>query len=117
MAKLFITNAFSINMLSASSTLSFIPLHKDLAKGKIKMNYDNFEFIPCVGHADIANIVKTELNLNMELFNRISVTPDFNNGDALLVAQYTGVRLPEGTTQLPEGASIKYWYVCSHEYY
>jgi len=28
--------------------------------------------------------------------------------DQLLVAQYKGSRLPEGTTTLPEGASITY---------
>jgi hypothetical protein len=34
-------------------------------------------------------------------------------GEGVLVAQYRGPRLPEGATELPEGATIE-WYVVYH---
>jgi hypothetical protein len=41
--------------------------------------------------------------------NRISVT--LNPRDSAIVAQYIGPRLPEGATQLPSGATIKFYYL------
>ena len=59
-----------------------------------------------VGHADtarvIGNIIGREVPVNRETYK---VSP----GDVLYVAQYIGPRLPEGATQLPEGAEIRFY--------
>lgn len=111
MTKLFITNAFSINMLSNCVSLTFIPLNnKQYIKPEF-INNPEFTLTPAIGHADTAHVVQNDLNVDVELFNRISVQPDFKAGDMMLVAQYTGARLPEGATTLPEGSKITYWLV------
>ncbi len=53
-----------------------------------------------IGHSDLANILNVECN-------RVSIS--LKDGDELYVAQLVGGRLPEGTTTLPEGFSLK-WY-------
>jgi len=60
--------------------------------------------VSALGHADIAMIVSEALQQPLGV-NRVSV---FMNDpwDRLLVAQYSGPRLPEGATELPEGARI-----------
>ena len=110
MTNLYFGNAFSINMLSGRTTLMYIPLGKDQIKAEFILNPD-FNLIPCIGHADTAHVVQNDMQLDNELFNRISVKPDFEAGDVLLVAQYEGIRLPEGTTTLPEGSKLTYWIV------
>ena len=61
-----------------------------------------------IGHADTARILSGILGVDIST-NRISVT--LNVGDTAIVAQYIGPRLPEGATQLPEGAMIKFYLV------
>lgn len=60
-----------------------------------------------VGHADTAalfgKLLSAEVAVNRETVRGF-------RGDAL-VGQYQGPRLPEGTTVLPEGASIQWWYI------
>lgn len=53
----------------------------------------------CVGHADTAAMLGVPMC-------RVSVT--LQPGDILWVAQLMGGRLPEGTTTLPEGASVQW---------
>ena len=112
MATLYITNAFSINMLSKiSNTLEF----NKISQPEIVINLaDNI--IGCIGHENTALLVEQMLKgLGYEdipkLFNRISITPDFKAGDEILVCQYTGPRLDEGVTSLPDGAKINFWVV------
>ena len=52
-----------------------------------------------VGHADTARLLGVECNRQSVLLNR---------EDVLIVAQYIGPRLPEGATELPEGARIEW---------
>ncbi len=61
-----------------------------------------------VGHEDVARLFSTILNLPVEV-NRVSVK--LINDDFALIGQYVGPRLPEGATQLPEGATIEWWVV------
>jgi hypothetical protein len=42
--------------------------------------------------------------------NRVSVRLE-EKGDLLIVAQYVGERLPEGTKTLPSGSTFEYWIV------
>ena len=52
-----------------------------------------------VGHADTARLLGVECNRQSVLLRP---------PDELLVAQYIGPRLPEGSTELPEGARIEW---------
>lgn len=62
-----------------------------------------------VGHADTAVILSSMLGKTLDV-NRVSIKLDDPNVK-LIVGQYTGPRLPEGTKVLPEGASIEWWLI------
>lgn len=64
-------------------------------------------FTSAVGHADIAAVMSGELGIQIEQ-NRITVL--LQPGDQLVVGQYTGPRMAEGTHTLPEGATITWWH-------
>jgi len=59
-----------------------------------------------VGHADTARVFSAMLERDIAP-NRESVK--LKPHQILLVGQYVGPRLPEGATELPEGASIFWW--------
>ena len=104
---LYITNAFSIQMLPhLATTLSFKPATLEQAMKIMKTNV----FISAVGHVDTANVVSNLLNMEIPM-NRISV--NLGNNDVLLVAQLSGGRLPEGATTIPDGMSIQFWVVAN----
>lgn len=107
---LYITNAFSIQMLAPSATdratLSFKPVTLEQA---IKMVETNI-FVSAIGHKDTANVVSNLFKKEIPM-NRISV--NLGNNDVLLVAQLSGGRLPEGTTTIPDGMSIQFWVVAN----
>ena len=94
-----VSNAFSINMLNADMSIEFKQLTteaaKELAAGGI---------VSHIGHADMAAVVGDVLGMEVPM-NRSTMT--FSG--KLLVAQYRGPRLPEGTTALPDGATIEWW--------
>jgi hypothetical protein len=99
-----ISNAFSLNMLSqGDATLSIIKVRKEVAREFLAEG-----FTSAIGHADTAAVVSDDLGINVPM-NRITVT--LEPGTTLVVAQYKGPRLPEGTTKLPEGAHIEYYVV------
>lgn len=85
-----IFNAFSINMLPGDCSVTF---------EKINPPYGDHELSSCIGHADTARIVGNLLGIDMPM-NRQTVT--LEKGETVIVAQYTGPRLPEGATELPE---------------
>ena len=58
-----------------------------------------------VGHADTAGLFEAELGIPVPC-NRTTVR--LVSGDRVVVGQYSGPRLPEGSTTLPEGAAIKW---------
>lgn len=102
---LVITNAFSLNMLAESCQLRFKAVSLYTAKQLVQAAgvYES-----AVGHADIAQIIADQLGVAMP-YNRKDVKVWYDS--TILVAQYTGQRLPEGCKQLPEGANITYWLV------
>ena len=100
-----ITNAFSINMLASSAKVNFEQISTETARTFIKESDD---IVSAIGHADTAHIVGDILGIEIES-NRMSV--QLTSDETLLVAQYTGPRLPEGATTLPEGATITFWLV------
>lgn len=74
-------------------------------------------FDSAVGHADTAALFSTLLGVKIPC-NRVSVTiPPRAYGVqpwTALVGQYSGPRLPEGTSTLPEGAEIRWITVFVH---
>ena len=58
-----------------------------------------------VGHADTAHIFSKVLDIEVPM-NRQTLA--LQKGEQLLVGQYIGPRLPEGATELPAGATIKW---------
>lgn len=117
MAKLTVTNAFSINMLAKreARALDFIPLTMAEARGAVSY-HNSDEIASAIGHADTARVVAHLLDVpeRAEEWEAVAATrPNvkWNGEGELLVAQYSGPRLPEGATSLPEGAEIQFWLV------
>ena len=92
-------NAFSLNMFNPSSCF---PIFREVSIDYVK----NTSLESAIGHADTAKILSGILEMDIST-NRISVALD--SGDLAFVAQYIGPRLPEGATQLPDGARIKFY--------
>lgn len=88
MKKVFLLNAFSLQMLEGDATVKFTEV-SELPKG----------LTSAIGHADTARVLGVEMN-------RINVT--LKRGDTAYVAQLQGGRLPEGSTTLPEGFTFKF---------
>jgi hypothetical protein len=97
--KKFLTNAFSIQMLSGPATVRF----DEIAPEDIPA-----DVVSAVGHADTANVLSDLLGFEVPM-NRAFVTlePDAE----IYVAQLIGGRLPEGSTTLPEGFTFKFYRV------
>ncbi len=102
----YILNAFSMGMI-----LGVLPVRINARKivGNARFDAQVFKALPtavsAVGHVDTARIFSGILGREIE-YNRKSVS--LNVGDMALVGQYSGPRLPEGATTLPEGASIEW---------
>lgn len=73
---------------------------------ELKEYCEEGSLVSCVGHPDMAKLISADLKMDIP-FNRETVC--LEDGDVLFVAQYTGPRLPEGATSLPEGAKIRYY--------
>jgi hypothetical protein len=96
--KNYLTNAFSLSMMS------------EMASALIRVEEINpidipQEIVSIVGHETTAKIFESILGRHIEC-HRVSIklTPD----DIVYIGQYSGPRLPEGATELPEGAAIRW---------
>ncbi len=58
-----------------------------------------------IGHESTAAVISSELGLDIPAMRRNATV---EVGEVVFVAQYHGPRLAEGTTILPDGASIEY---------
>lgn len=95
-----LSNAFSLNMLGEyPATIEVEECGLDTAKVLAKNS------VSAVGHADTAAVFSDVLGQTVPA-NRTTVL--LQKGEQLLVGQYVGPRLPEGSTTLPEGATIKW---------
>lgn len=94
---IYVSNAFALSMVE-DGTISVATISAKVAKSFLS---DGFESV--VGHSDIARIVSNLLDLDIPM-NRVNLS--LKTGDVLIVAQYVGPRLPEGSTALPEGSKI-----------
>ena len=95
-----ITNAFSLNMIAAFPVAVTV---EEVSVEQARVLAADAESV--VGHADTAAVFSDVLGLEVPA-NRATVS--LVKGDRLLVGQYRGPRLPEGASQLPEGATIQW---------
>jgi hypothetical protein len=106
---LYVVNSFSLNMLPESvgeATIEIIKIGPVEAR-KIA-SVESVE--SAIGHETTARLVSKELGIELPAQRKnVVIRP----GEGVLVAQYRGPRLPEGATELPEGATIE-WYVVYH---
>lgn len=103
-----LTNSFSINMLSCDhANLSFDKLTLEQAKDLASVGITSH-----IGHADMAAVVGKLLERDVPMVRDTMIFTGH-----LLVAQYSGPRLPEGTTALPEGSVVEFWLVENNRYY
>jgi hypothetical protein len=102
--KVVVGNAFSLNMLEGEATLEFRPTTAEFVAPFLREQ----GVISVVGHADTARLFSRLLGVEIPV-NRATFT--LQPGQPMLVGQYSGPRLPEGATELPEGATIKWWLV------
>ena len=96
---MFILNAFSLNMLVGNADIVVREITKNVAACLAPA------CVSAVGHADTAAVFGSVLGVEIPC-NRATVA--LKDGDLALVGQYSGPRLPEGATALPEGAAIKW---------
>ena len=96
---MFLLNAFSLNMLAGNADVTVRQVSLDVARNLASVATS------AVGHADTAAVFADVLGVPVPC-NRASVS--LNPGEAALVGQYSGPRLPEGATSLPGGATIKW---------
>ena len=96
-----ILNAFSLSMLGVLP--AYISVTEANAEAAAQMLKNGVE--SCVGHADTAALFSQILGVEVPA-NRVNVT--LQEGESALVGQYSGPRLPEGCTELPSGAAIRW---------
>ena len=101
MARNVLANAFSLTMLPIEA-MDFVRVKK------INPNDVPADVESAIGHQDTAKVVSSILGFEVKL-NRVSIK--LTENDVLYVAQYTGPRLPEGATTLPEGANLEFFEV------
>lgn len=103
-------NAFSANMLAEFPvSVKFTEIDAPSARLNLMLAAEKdgeAEFIrSAVGHADTSAVFQSELKIPVPC-NRETVT--LQAGDCAIIGQYSGPRLPEGATVLPEGATIRW---------
>ena len=96
---MFILNAFSLNMIVGNADIVVREITKAVAACLAPA------CTSAVGHADTAAVFSAVLGVPVPC-NRATVA--LKPGDVALVGQYSGPRLSEGATSLPEGAAIKW---------
>ena len=96
---MYLLNAFSLNMLAGNADVHVREVSLDTARNLAKVCGS------AVGHADTAAVFADVLGIDVPC-NRVSVS--LKEGDVALVGQYSGPRLPEGCSTLPEGATIRW---------
>lgn len=96
---MFLLNAFSLNMLGGNADIIVREVSLKTAANLAA------DCTSAVGHADTAAVFASVLGVPVPC-NRVTVA--LKEWDVALVGQYSGPRLPEGCSTLPEGATIKW---------
>ena len=103
-----VCNAFSINMVKFDfMRMPMVSVISPLSLSEAR-DYASEGVESCVGHADTASVMGDALGVSLPM-NRTTVA--LEDGEVILVGQYIGPRLEEGTTTLPEGARIDWFRV------
>lgn len=104
-ARVVIANAFSLNMVDVVDgvDLKVSRLNVEFIREIIANSKGKYESI--VGHVDTAALLSAELGVDVPC-NRATFVLDHDA--TLIVGQYKGPRLAEGTKTLPEGAKIEW---------
>ena len=109
-------NAISLNMLPSAGRLEFSALMFGVYEAA-EMLRDSAGIENYIGHADLDLLIRSILEAcgcpNIQPGTRGTVMLTHN--ERAIVAQYSGPRLPEGTTILPEGAKIIWYEIVYHE--
>jgi hypothetical protein len=98
-----LANAFSLSILARFPAHVYV---SELSTGATREMLGELGIESFIGHADTAAMLSRELEMPVAA-NRANLV--LEPGNQMIVAQYVGPRLPEGTVALPEGARIK-WY-------
>lgn len=93
----YLGNAFALQMLNVFPA--------DIHVEEVKATEVPADAVSVIGHADTAAVVSNLLGREV-IPNRVAIS--LEAGDELYVAQLFGGRLPEGSTTLPEGFSIRF---------
>lgn len=98
-------NAFSIQMIDIEviANVEFTAINKEEAARLLFNSVDSY-----IGHVDTAAVVSNFLGIQVECKRRFG---HIDKGEAAIVAQVVGGRLPEGCTKLPENMEIKFYKV------
>ena len=102
---MYLLNAFSLNMIVGNADIEIREITRAMAASLAPA------CVSAVGHTDTAAVFSSVLGVHVPC-NRATVA--LKEGDVALVGQYSGPRLPEGATSLPEGATIKWMVVGVH---
>lgn len=94
-------NAFSFNMIANFP----VDVHAEEISISEAQEIASKGVESAIGHADTANVFSSELGVEVPA-NRVTVA--LSNGETVLVGQYSGPRLLEGTTKLPDEAKIQW---------
>ena len=105
---MYLLNAFSANMLADFPiSVTFTEISAAAARLiLVGFEADGDSWESAVGHPDTARVFESVLQDVLVPCNRVSLT--LQAGDFAILGQYSGPRLPEGATSLPEGAEIKW---------
>jgi hypothetical protein len=106
---LHILNAFSIQMLPEwGSQVSIKRISTGAAKGIVKSWRDSVQ--SHIGHIDTASVLSDMLGIDIPVCrDNCEMQKSPNGNEQYIVAQLVGGRLPEGTTQLPEGYEFRFF--------
>jgi len=102
-----VTNAVSLNMLPPEVHSGGIIFRRLSISEAQRLVREADTVVSAIGHADTARLVGQQLGVELPPDRRSVQLGD----EYTLIAQYIGPRLPEGATELPQGARIEYFLV------
>lgn len=108
MTKLFVSNAFSLNMLAASINnkpfdLLVTPVDSPDAF------FDGSSVVECMSNQATCDLFNLHCKTHQVTAESNNVSLEF--GDSMLVMQYNGPRLEKGLTALPVGGTVRFYTV------
>ena len=105
-----VLNSVSLNMLAEgasgfriTSKLDVIEQDIGYANGLDMVHWNHIDSY--IGHQDLCDVIAHRYGVKLAC-NRASAS--LEKGEKVLVIQYLGQRLPEGSKELPEGSTINF---------